>query len=163
MDLHVHYYARVIASNFQVLICSGPRDTTLRTFITFLAGPARGWPSVRRLWCLNTPTLVGANLLYLCENLVTLGKASVHVLLLGRQGHDVVRLEQPSGGVHELQRVVVWRRDDAPLTWSNRGTGQCRAVQGNTGQYGAVQGSEGKAGVQSFSHATGYGRSGYRT
>ena len=37
----MHYCATVSASNFQVLICSGWRDSTLRTFIRILAGPAR--------------------------------------------------------------------------------------------------------------------------
>lgn len=77
------------------------------------------------------------------ENLVALGKTSVHVLLLSRQGHDVVGLEQPSGGVHELQRVVVWRRDDAPLKRTK------------------AKGTKGKARVQSFESCPGLGSGGY--
>ena len=58
LNLHMHYCATVSASNFQVLICSGRRDSTFknlyplfgspsscvrlsRTFIRFLARPAR--------------------------------------------------------------------------------------------------------------------------
>ena len=41
LDLHMHYCATVSASNFQVLICSGSRASTLGSFIRFLAGPAR--------------------------------------------------------------------------------------------------------------------------
>ena len=38
LDLHMHYYTTVSASSFQVLICSGWRNSTLRSFIRFLAG-----------------------------------------------------------------------------------------------------------------------------
>ena len=41
LDLHMHCCATVSASNFQVLICSGWRASTLGSFIRFLAGPAR--------------------------------------------------------------------------------------------------------------------------
>ena len=49
LDLHIlytsvlrmHYGARVSASNFQVIVCSGSRDTTLRTVVLILAGPVR--------------------------------------------------------------------------------------------------------------------------
>ena len=41
LNLHVHHCARASDYNFQILICSSSRYTTLRTFIRFLAGPAR--------------------------------------------------------------------------------------------------------------------------
>ena len=41
LDLHMHYCATVSASSFQVLIYSGWRNSTLRSFIRFLVGPAR--------------------------------------------------------------------------------------------------------------------------
>lgn len=52
---------------------------------------------------------------YLSKNLVALSKAAVHVLLLLWWRHDVVGLPQSSSGIHQLQRVVVWRRNDAAL------------------------------------------------
>lgn len=52
---------------------------------------------------------------YLSENFVALGEASVHVLLLRRRWHDVIGLKQSSSGVHQLQRVVVWRSNQASL------------------------------------------------
>ena len=42
LDLHMHYCcAAVSASNFQVLICNGWRNSTLESFIRFLDDPAR--------------------------------------------------------------------------------------------------------------------------
>ena len=78
---------------------------------------------------------------YLCEDLVALGKASVHVLLLGWQGHDVVGLKQSSSGVHQLQRVVVWRRYDAPLRRSKRGEAK-KTVQRKKKSHAAVNGAQ---------------------
>lgn len=52
---------------------------------------------------------------YLGKNLVALGKAAVHVLLLLWRRHDVVGLPQSSSCVNQLKRVVVWRSDDAAL------------------------------------------------
>lgn len=68
---------------------------------------------------------------YLCENLVALSEAAVHVLLLFWRWYDVIRLPQSSSGIYQLQRVVVWRRDDAALgqvygTWSDVGISICK-------------------------------------
>ena len=39
--VYISHCARVSASNFQVIVCSGSRDTTLRTVVLILAGPVR--------------------------------------------------------------------------------------------------------------------------
>ena len=50
LDLHMHYFATVSASSFQVIICSGSRASTLGSFIRFLACPARTLSIDAFLW-----------------------------------------------------------------------------------------------------------------